>query len=219
MMMRWLLKERTLTAALLGPVLAATLLAAPARAAVRLNEILADPDSDWDGDGAVDFRGDEWVEIYNGGGDTVDLGLYWITDTENFTWRFHFSGTLGPGEARVVMGSEAVAWESANGYPSAGLSLNNSGDTVRMYRIVGPDTTLVDAHTYGSHVAVDDRATGRYPSGYGLWFLFDGLNPYSGSQEPRGSGCDPSPGVPNDCPTATRHESWGGIKAIFGGSR
>jgi len=181
---------------------------------ILLNEILSAPARDWNGDGVVSARDDEWIEIWNGGGGAVDLTGYLVSDADS-TIRFAFSGTLGPAEHRVVYGIQAVDWQRANGRSVAGLSLNNSGDTVRLWHIVGPDTVLVDAYAYKSHEGANDRSTGREPDG-GAWALFDGLDPYTGSLDPGPTGCAPSPGDPNLC-HASRAEpvTWGRLKSIY----
>jgi len=50
--------------------------ATAASAQIAINEVLGDPARDWDGDGTVDVRGDEWVEIVNLGEQSVDLQDY-----------------------------------------------------------------------------------------------------------------------------------------------
>ncbi len=185
---------------------------------VRLNEVLADPSADWDGDGSVGARDDEWVEIVNTGSSVVDLSRYRLGDVSGgFTWRFAFAGTLSPGEFAVVYGSDALTWQSTSGSPSFGLSLNNGGDTVYLYDVSGGDTLVVDEYTYASHEAQDDRSTGRHPDGSGEWVLFDELKPYSGSTPPLGTGCSPSPGATNTCATLVPVEAatWGVVKTRF----
>jgi hypothetical protein len=181
---------------------------------ILLNEILSAPARDWNGDGVVNARDDEWVEIWNGGLSSVDLTGYFITDADS-TPRYAFTGSIGPNEHRVVYGNQAVDWQRANGRSVAGLSLNNSGDTVRLWRVIGPDTLLVDAYAYKSHEGGNDRASGREPDG-GVWSLFDGLNLYTGSLDPGSTGCQPSPGATNVCP-ATRAEpvTWGRLKSMY----
>ena len=90
---------------------------APASVAqVRLNEILGDPGTDWNGDGTVDSKLDEWVEIVNVGTSPVDLSIYRISDASAATdFRFALSGMIGPGEVKVYFGSDVVAWQAANG--------------------------------------------------------------------------------------------------------
>lgn len=181
---------------------------------VRINEIVADPASDWDGDGTVNFKNDEWVEIVNVGSSSVALDDLRLSDASN-AFHFGFSGTLSSGATRVVLGSESVAWETAEGVSTVGLSLNNGGDSVRLWQLSGSDTLLVDEYTYASHEVVDDRSTARVPDGTGDWVLFDALNPYTGETPPLGLGCPPTPGEPNACPTAVEPRTWGRVKALF----
>jgi hypothetical protein len=185
-------------------------------AQIRLNEILADPDSDWDGDGATSSKNDEWVEIANIGGSTVDLSSYRLSDlSAGKDFRFAFSGVLAAGGVMVVYGSEVVAWQQANGVSAFGLSLNNSGDTVFLYAINGADTTVADSYAYATAEVTDNRAVGRLPSGTGDWSLFDGLNPYTGADPPTSTGCIPSPGTAPECATATEQASWGKVKSKY----
>ncbi|UCH84843.1 MAG: lamin tail domain-containing protein [Candidatus Latescibacterota bacterium] len=183
-----------------------------------LNEILADPASDWDGDGAVGSRADEWVEVTNAGTSSIDLSAYRLGDLSGgTTWRFGFSGTLEPGGVVVVYGSTAQTWQSENGFPAMGLSLNNSGDTVFLYSIEGPDTLVADSYAYIPHEVLDDRSTGRLASNLGEWRVFDGRNPYGGDDPPLGTGCFPSPGLANNCEPQVPVEgaTWGAIKHTY----
>jgi len=189
---------------------------APAGAAqIRLNEFVADPASDWDGDGSVDSKLDEWVEVANTGTSSVDLSAYRLTDESAGTnYRFALSGTLAPGEVAVFYGSVVVAWQSANGVSAFGLSLNNAGDTVYLYELTVTDTTVADSFAYGGAELADDRALGRMPDGSGTWVVFDGLNPYSGTAFPA-TGCMPSPGEGVLCPTPVEASSWGRVKSLY----
>jgi hypothetical protein len=180
-------------------VLAIATLAPAGAAQVLLNEILADPNSDWDGDGAVNSKSDEWVEITNTGSTTVNLG----------------DCNLGPGETRAFLGAEVVVWQEANGVSTFGLSLNNSGDTVYLYRIAGSDTSAVDSYAYGTNQVKDDRSVGRHPDGGAAWVIFDGMNPYTGSDYEVASGCRPSLGAIAACPTPTELSTWGRVKTRY----
>lgn len=197
-------------------------LAAPplsgARAQVLVNEILADPASDWDGDGSLSTKFDEWVEVINVGASSVDLSAYRVGDLSGgYSWRYGFSGTLQPGGVLVVYGSDSQAWETANGFPLMGLSLNNSGDTVILYRLEGSDTVVVDSYAYASHEVLDDRSTGRMAGDFAEWRIFDALNPYAGATPPLGTGCSPSPGATNACGpfVPVEETTWGAIKELF----
>jgi hypothetical protein len=189
-----------------------------ARAQVLINEILADPASDWDGDGVLGSKDDEWVEVLNAGPSSVDLSGYRLGDLSGgYSWRYGFSGALQPGAVVVVYGSDSEVWQTENGFPVAGLSLNNTGDTVLLYRIEGTDTLVVDSYAYVSHEVVDDRSTGRMSDDTAEWRVFDALNPYSGTKPPLGTGCAPSPGVVNACDPHVPIEAttWGAIKEMF----
>jgi hypothetical protein len=192
----------------------------PAAGAVVINEILADPASDWDGDGAVDIRGDEWVEVLNTGGEPVDLSAYWLRDDAAGGPRLNLFGMLGPGEAAVFYGSHALAWQEEAGQTAAGLSLNNGGDRVVLLRTVAGTSPLqyedIDAVDYTDHQAEDDRSCG-WNEDRDQWLLFDGLLPYGGSLDPAGTGCLPSPRGPNACgeQVAARDASLGSVKAAF----
>ena len=181
---------------------------------LRLNEILAAPARDWDGDGLYDSKNDEWVEIQNVGPDMLAIDEYRLGDGAR-TVRFAFSGTLAPGEVKLILGSEAVAWQRSQGLTTAGLSLNNSGDQVYLLRVTGPDTTTVDTHAYGSIEGGSDRSVGRAGTGSEDWILFDSLNRYTGSGTPAGTGCSPTPGGVNGCTTDVGSTTWGAIKRLY----
>ncbi|HEX5131542.1 MAG TPA: lamin tail domain-containing protein [Candidatus Krumholzibacteria bacterium] len=187
-------------------------------AQVRVNEILGDPATDWNGDGAVDSKLDEWVEVVNVGTTPVDLSSYRISDASaGESFRFALAGTLAPGEVRVYFGSDVVAWQAANGVGQFGFSLNNSGDTVALYEVNGADISVADSYAYATAEVADDRSVGRMPNGSDDWVVFDGLNPYSGTVPPAASGCAPSPGAAPSCPTATQASTWGRVKALYRG--
>jgi len=190
--------------------------AGTAMCAIEINEVMADPNQDWDGSGDYSFRDDEWVEILNPGPGTEDLGGFFLAD-EHGGPVFGFEGSLAPGEIRLVFGSDAAAWESANGESATGLRLGNSGDTVTLWQAVTGDSVLVDAYTFSDDEAEDDRSSGRLPDGGSVWALFDGLNPYTGSGMPTGTGLLPTPGTPNgeEVPTPVTRSTWGEIKTLF----
>ena len=155
------ISERHQTPALVGILLLCGMVAAgvPAGAGLIINEVLGDPASDWDGDGAVDFMNDEWVEVLNNGSEALDLAEYWLRDGLGDLPHLHLDGILNPGEAKVYYGSDAVAWQLANGAGATGFSLNNGGDTVDLlvnHYVDGNLMSLDVVHTvtYADHEAV-----------------------------------------------------------------
>ena len=186
-----------------------------AQSPLVVNEILPGPARDWDGSGAFSSRDDEWVELKNVSASSLDLSGYFITDGDSIP-RYALGGFLGAGAHLLVTGKNSWDWERAVGQPAFGLSLGNSGDRVILWKVTGPDTSVVDAYTYRSHEAAADRAIGRSPDGSGGWALFDALNIYSGSLVPGTTGCAPTPGTANTCgSTPTRATSWGRVKTLY----
>ena len=181
---------------------------------LMLNEILADPQRDWDGDGIVSSRDDEWVEIVNIGISPVTLDDYRLAGADT-SWRYGFSGGLASGGVLVVFGGQSYAWETANGTPRFGLRLVNTGGTIGLWRVANGDTVLVDSYTFLDHEADPDRSTGRFPDGGGSWRVFDALNPYTGTKLPPSSGCLPSPGRLFECPTPAQNATWGSLKRRY----
>ncbi len=184
-----------------------------------VNEIMADPASDWDGDGVYNFVDDEWVELYNSGPGHVDLGEYALSDDAGlWTYGFDEGQGLAVGEALVIYGSQSKAWQAEQDLPQYGFKMSNDGDTVVLWQVAGGDTLLVDSHTFNTYEADDDRATGRNPDGIGDWEIFDSLNPYSGTTPPPGNGLAPTPGLPNvgdPPPVEIEKATWGEVKSLF----
>jgi len=195
---------------------AAAILSVDCRAQIAINEFIADPARDWDGDGVLNSRDDEWIEIVNLGKTAVDLSGYRLSDgVDAPVWRYEFAGILAAGGVRLICGSDAEAWEEANGFPIYGLSLNNMGDRIALYRIAGTDTALVDSYSFAEVAARDDRSIGRRSDLPEAWVAFDAYNPCTATCDPAGTGCYPSPGSRNTCLTATESRTWGAIKAIY----
>jgi hypothetical protein len=187
---------------------------------VVINEVMADPASDWDGDGIVDFKDDEWIEILNNSSEPVNLSDYYLRDGLGEDPHLELSGVLDPGETVVFYGSDAVAWQTDMGMTTSGFSLNNGGDLVQLVRTYmgpdGPEWELMFAISYDDHEAEDDRSCG-FNTELSDWILFDAINPYGGDQDPVGTGCAPSPAEPNTCQdlVAVENCSFGRIKLIY----
>jgi len=212
-----------------GLLLAAILLtlAVPATAfedeILVINEVLADPATDWDGDGVIDAKGDEWIEIANVSDEPVNIGNWWLRDLANEIPDLHLSGVLDPGEVRVFYGSQAMAWQESQGLSTTGFSLNNTGDFVKLLRTIPgtegpefPELELLYSISYEDHEAEDDRSTG-WNFDYSDWVLFDGMNLYGGTREPSGTGCSPTPGWVESCPglVPVEAQSFGTVKAVY----
>ncbi len=150
-----------------------TPLPTPYPATVWLNEFLPAPrDVDWDGDGKP-TEDDEWIELYNAGPETVNLGGWQLDDEEDGS-RPH---VIPPGVG-IAPGGFRVFYKR-----DTGVSLNNAGDQVRL---LYPDGSLADQHAYEAHPGYD-RSWSRTVDGGGTWT----------------GGYPPSPGASNQPPTPT----------------
>jgi len=103
----------------------------------------------------------EWIEVYNGSGQSVDLGG-WMLDDEPEGGAVATEGTLPhimSAGTIIDPGGYAVFCRS-----DTGVALNNDGDQVRF---LGPDGRLLDSVTY--YAATRDGSWSRTVDGAGHW--------------------------------------------------
>ncbi|MCK4547060.1 MAG: lamin tail domain-containing protein [Candidatus Eisenbacteria sp.] len=142
-------------------------------AGITINEILADPpegeSGDANRDGERETYGDEFVEIYNAGPDTVNLRGWQIADATGVRHVF-------PDSVNVVLLPEGFVTVFGGGVPSGfgenvwvassgRLALNNGGDQVTLVAVSG-DT--VDVVSYGSEGGHNESLI-LVPDGVGEW--------------------------------------------------
>jgi len=122
-----------------------------------INEIHADPDAssgDANGDGSIDPEDDEFVEIVNRSGSTVDISGWKIYDGIGLKHTVPISTSLGNNVALVIFGGgtptgiPGIVQTASTGT----LGLNNSGDDVILKN--SSDITII-SHTYGSEAGYD----------------------------------------------------------------
>ncbi|MBK7218265.1 MAG: lamin tail domain-containing protein [Candidatus Promineofilum sp.] len=109
-----------------------------------------------------------WVELYNAGGATVNLGGYRLSDDVA-----NPAGYTLPNNTTIAAGGRLVLWydELATGVHTS-YSLDMRGDTIALFM---PDGTLVDSLTFGAQLV--DVAYGRTSDGAGDWANFDAPTP------------------------------------------
>lgn len=136
--------------------------------AIVINEILADPDSDVNGDGTTDTQDDEFVEIYNSGATAIDISGWTIEDGFGIRHTFPVSTIVQPDEGIVVFGGG-----SPTGIPSlvqiastGTLGINNGGDNIQLY---DNSSTLIDSYSFGS--STNDVSYARSPDYSGSFVL------------------------------------------------
>ncbi|MFT7519080.1 MAG: hypothetical protein ACI9MC_001220 [Kiritimatiellia bacterium] len=103
----------------------------PVQAQLVINEVLANPGGDYDanGDGHVDPREDEFVELLNVGSGPLDLSLAVIADAYGPRVSLPVGTILQPGEALVVFGGgDPAPIAGATVLALGPLQLNNSGE-------------------------------------------------------------------------------------------
>ncbi len=124
---------------------------------VAINEFLPAPSGtvDWDGDGWAG-GGDEWVELYNPNGHPVDISGWRLDDREGGSRPYVIpQGTFIASQGFLVFYKRET-----------GISLNNSGDKVRL---LAPDGRVVDEVSYGATARTDDFSWSRERDGVGAW--------------------------------------------------
>ncbi|UCG69783.1 MAG: lamin tail domain-containing protein [Thermoplasmata archaeon] len=123
---------------------------------VVINEFLADPGSDWNGDSYIESD-DEWIELFNSGETVVNIGDWVIDDAlggvgSSDPYTIPSGLSIKPREFLVFYGNQT------------GILLNNNGDNVTLLNETG---AVVDVHTYLS--SSNDTAIGRYYDGTETW--------------------------------------------------
>ena len=114
-----------------------------------------------------DGRTPDWIELFNPGSQTLDLGGASLTDDVLRPYRFVFpTPTLIPAQGYLT-----VWCDDATNAPGlhTGFALNDRGQTVALF---GPDAAgmaVKDYVTFG--LQLDDLTIGRVPDGTGPWRL------------------------------------------------
>ena len=129
---------------------------------VFINEIMASSDQ-----GLTDEYGEfeDWVELYNGGSEAVDVGGLFLADNFPATspWRIPTGmpglTTMGPGEFLVVFSDN----EPEQGPLHATFKLSKEGEEVVLMQRIGSDTLVIDRLTFG--LQGRNISFGRIPDG------------------------------------------------------
>lgn len=133
---------------------------------IVINEILADPhptEGDANGDGVVNTTDDEFVELVNTSGASLDISGWTLSDAIGVKHTFP-AGTVAPNQTAIVVfagGTPAGNIGCAvvqTATSASGLSLNNTGDTVTLKN----GALTIASYTYGSEGG-DDQSLTRNP--------------------------------------------------------
>ncbi len=101
---------------------------------------------------------DDWIELYNRGASTVDLGGAYLSDnrTNNTKYQFPVGTTIAPGQFLVF--DEATI----------GFSMSSSGEVIVL--TAADSTSGLDFHDFAQQKP--DTSEGRVPDGTGRWAKF-----------------------------------------------
>ena len=114
-------------------LLAATLAAAlPSRAAVWINEFVADNDGSFL---TAAGQNSDWIELHNPSADTIDLGGWHLTDNagNRTKWRIPDGTSIAPGGYLVVF-ADSSPLSVTNGELHANFSLSKDGEYLGLVR-------------------------------------------------------------------------------------
>ncbi len=108
-------------------------------------------------------RYDDWIELYNTGSMTVDLGGCYLTDDLSAPTKWQIpAGTTIAGHGFLLIWADGGA--SGSGL-HAGFQLSEKGETVGLFAANG--VTLIDSVSFGPQQA--DVSYGRFPDGGPDW--------------------------------------------------
>lgn len=140
--------------------------------ALKINEFLASNDSA----NTDPFGGhDDWIEIYNAGTESVDIGGMYITDdlTEPNKWQIP---ATQPDSTTIQPGCFLIIWadgETEQGVLHIDPKLSGGGEQIGLY--LSDAATVVDSLTYGDQTT--DISTGRLQDGGETMVAFDNPTP------------------------------------------
>lgn len=141
---------------------------------VKINEFMAS-----NGETITDLYGDyeDWIELYNYGSDTVDVGGLYITDILDMPMRHRIPA--GYEETKIPPGGFLLLWASndtlKNGVLDLDFRLSKSGEAVGLFALDG--ITPIDTIVFGQQIR--DVSYGRYPDGADYWVFFNYPTPGS----------------------------------------
>jgi hypothetical protein len=121
----------------------------------------------------------DWIELYNAGNETINLGGMYLTDdlADSTKWRF-------PNETLIEPEGYLIIWADNSSDKSslhAGFSLNANGEEVGLFASDG--VTLIDSVVYTKQLG--DVSYGRLPDGSANWEPLLKATPGWGNNKPK----------------------------------
>src|SRR5690606_17076650 len=130
-----------------------------------INEVLYDPaddapDGDANGDGTRSSSHDEFIELYNGGNQILDISGYKVYDTKGLTdgvpvHTFPADTKIGPGKVLVLFGGGTPTGDFGGAIvqtsTSGDLNLTNAGDIITITDPAGNVIVTLDIEPFSSN--------------------------------------------------------------------
>jgi hypothetical protein len=138
---------------------------------VFINEFLAS-NSSTNSDPDYGLHSD-WIELYNGQDEAVELSNWFLTDDLNDStkWQFPEGVLVDPGEFLIVWADEN---DTSGIHLHTNFRLSKGGEAIGLFNA---DTVIIDSIVYKEQIT--DISRGRQPDGAGTWNYFD--NPTLGN--------------------------------------
>jgi len=142
----------------------------PVPATLVINEFMADNDGTI-ADPQNEY--DDWIEIYNYGTSTIDLGGMYLTDelANTTKWQFPSDTYIGVGDYLLIWADEDID-DNPNGL-HASFKLSAGGEEIGLYDTDG--VTLIDSISFVEQD--EDISYGRYTDGTDNWYNMDDPTP------------------------------------------
>ena len=140
---------------------------APVESDLVINEVLADSDTTSD-----------WLELYNGSDEDMDLSGYGLSDDPNDPLSILPENTIVPAGGYLLIWADDGA--GAEPEPHVQFKLSKDGETVSLYDGTGVlldqvEFPMIDEDGDGS--ADPDKSYGRSPDGSDTWLIFSPPTP------------------------------------------
>ena len=135
----------------------------PGSGSLVINEVLAINNALYESDGSTP----DWIELYNGTANTIDLGDYSLSDDAQTPRRFVFA------QGTVILPGQYLRIFCDNNKPAStnntGFALAGNGGSVYLFDKQSNGGSLLDSITYGIQTA--NLSIGRVPDGSTNWVL------------------------------------------------
>lgn len=111
---------------------------------------------------------DDWLELYNAGEESVNIGgLYLTDDLDNLSkWQISAPKEIEPNGFAVIWTDDDVE----QGGLHANFKLSSAGETVALVQVLNGDTLILDQITFGE--LPENISFGRATDGADTWVLF-----------------------------------------------